>query len=534
MVCAPPPPQPRAVTRTRSAPSKRKTSARKATAAKPSRGAKGVAVAPPPSVELAKAATAPREPAAKPSTRQSVGGTAFYGGHIATRETNPKLVGARKWRTYENVLHNCRIVAAGVRYFLALVVKAGWKFEPRDDSPEAAKIAEQVDAIVTDLGTPFRRIVRRLAMYRFHGFAAAEWVTKRREDGAVGFADLYPIDPHTVDRWIPDAHNSVVGLVQRNPQTHADTPIARSKLVYVVDDALGSSPEGVGLLRHIVDAFEKLQRYEQLEGWGYETDLRGVPLIHAPLTAWEEWAGNDEGRKAQVAKWQALFQRIIDGHVKGPDTGFLIDSQPYSDSNGNPSSVPQQRLELLKGDAGPHEEIANAIKRLTYEIARILGVQALLAGSDGAGSLALSREAFAALRELIDSTLEDLAEAIQKDFVERLGQLNGWPDDKLPWVKTDKVQLRDVADIAAALRDLAAAGVTVTRADELVAEFFDLLGLTAPSGEDDELDAMLGGEPVDPDDLPADPEDIDEPEDDEPPPEPEPAPVRKRRTRRKR
>ena len=80
-----------------------------------------------------------------------------------------------------------------------------------------------------------------------------------------------------------DETGYLIGVVQRIPQTQRDTYLPREKIVYVVDDTLNDSPEGMGLFRHLARPSRHLKRYEQLEGFGYEMDLSGVPLVRMPL-----------------------------------------------------------------------------------------------------------------------------------------------------------------------------------------------------------------------------------------------------------
>lgn len=417
---------------------------------------------------------------AAPTVAIGVGGTAIYGGYIQPIESDSRLTGRERYKTFSNLLVNVSILGAGVRYFLNLVAKAAWKVEPADDSPRAKELAETVEHIMGDMETPWHRVVRRAAMYRFYGFSVQEWIAKRREDGLIGMADIEPRPQNTIERWDTERSGKVIGVVQRSPQTYDELAIPREKLVYLVDDSLSDSPEGLGLFRHCVAPAMRLRRYEQLEGFGFENDLKGVPLARAPLT---ELAKMVKAGKLTQEQMDALVQPLrdfIDQHIKNPQLGLLLDSQTWqtTDERHTPSGQPQFNLELLDGGTYSLEEVSNAIMRVVRELARILGVEHLLLGEDSGGSYALSRDKSHNFGLIIDSTLKELREQFQKDFLGPLWLLNGWEEELKPTLKTEQVTYRDIEQISSVLRELATAGIVLDRDDEAVHEVFDLLGLS--------------------------------------------------------
>ena len=126
----------------------------------------------------------------RPTVPVGAMGTALYGGYIQDAEESKLLKDGTKYKTYSEMLANVSIVAAGVRYFLNLTAKAKWNFTPSDGDPDGM-YAELAEAILTDdPRTPWHRIVRRAAMYRFYGFSVQEWTARRREDGVMTLAEL--------------------------------------------------------------------------------------------------------------------------------------------------------------------------------------------------------------------------------------------------------------------------------------------------------------------------------------------------------
>lgn len=413
-------------------------------------------------------------------------GTAVFGGYIQTVEKNAKLTGRERYRTFSEILANTTIVAAGVRYFVNLVARAGWNVEPAavegGQQGQAEMIAQTIDDMMFAMETPWHRVVRRAAMYRFYGFSVQEWTAARREDGLVGFADIAPRPQITIERWGLDITGRVLGVWQRSAQTQQEIPIPRAKIVYMVDDTLSDSPEGLGLFRHVVEPANRLETYERLEGFGYETDLRGIPVLRGPFAALEAAVQAGEITAEEKTASENQLISFAQNHNKNPQLALLLDSITYQDTEGSPTNNLQWNAELLEGNTGSNsfEAIGATIERLNREIARVLGVEGLLLGSTRHGSEALARDKSHNFALIIDSTLDEIAEQMEKDFIAPIMRLNGWDMALAPTFKTEPVQYRDIEQITGALRDLAQAGAPSMPGDPAIEQVYNLMGLTAP------------------------------------------------------
>lgn len=433
-----------------------------------------------------------------PTSELGVGGTAVYGGNLVSNEGPAELIGRAKYKSFSDAIANVAIIGAAVRTFLNLVSNATWKFEPAADSGDAGQeMADKVSDIFHDMKIPWHRVVRRLAGHRYFGFAVAEWVAKRNEDGTIGFANVLTLPQLTIERWWLEKDGSVLGVIQTSPQTGKDVTLPREKLVYVVDDSLNDSPEGLGLLRHVSDSVKRLQRLQELELWGYAGDLRGIPVGRAPLFELDQAVKSKKITKAQADNLLNGLDLFIQNHVKNPDLGILLDSTPYKGTGEQrtPSATPQWGLELLDGGSYSLEAVAAAIVRIQREIARVLGVEHLMLGENSSGSRALSNDKTQSFGLMVDGTLTEIREAVDQDMLGPLFELNGWDEKLKPTLKTEAVAFRNAEELSAVIRDLATAGVQVDRQDEAVQEIMDLLGLTrlAPLAEIDS-DLVLSSE----------------------------------------
>lgn len=429
-----------------------------------------------------------------PSRRAGVSGVPAPGGYLEDGEKRPELHGPRKFKTYSELIANVSIVAACVRLYLELVGKAGWIVEPAKDSGrEGEKIAELVEAILYDLERPWSRVVKRAAMYRPIGFSWQEWIAKRRPDGLVGFLDIEPRSQSTIERWDVDEEGIVHGVWQVSPHDFRESYLPRSKAVYIADDSISDSPEGLGILRHAAPDAMRLQAYERLEGIGFETDLRGIPVGRVPYSTLDAMVKDGKITKEQAEKWAAPIEGFVTDHKKAVDTGLVIDSAVYRtiDESASPSGQRMFDVSLLSAGNTSQEAAAAAIARLVRSLARLFGCEGLLLGENGAGSLAMAKDKSSTLGLVVDGALVDIAEQFEHDLLPPLARMNGWNPELLPTLKTEKLQHRDVLDIVDSLERMARAGAPIMPDDEVINAVRRLLGLPEVDLSAIDLDASL-------------------------------------------
>ncbi|BAO53107.1 virion protein [Pseudomonas phage KPP23] len=442
---------------------------------------------------------------ARVNPKETIGGgqTAVIGGYIQDNESNPKLSGVSKYREYSNALANCTVVSAGVRYVLNLIAKAVWSMDPKDESPLAEAYAEFAESLIYDTETPWPRIIRKAAMFRFNGAAVLEWTAKTRADGMIGLADIENRPLATIERWDVDDAGHVLGVWQRVSQTGAEVYIPREKFAYFLDDSISDSPEGMGLFRHIIEKVDRLREYERLEGVGYETDLRGIPVGRAPLASMREQLDRKLITKEQYNAMLFPIRSFLQNHIKGPKLGLMLDSSVYQDASPDmkQSSTPKWDMDLLKAGSTSLPEVAKTIERITHEIARVLGTEGLLLGGDGRGTQALSADKSQNLFLIVNSTLREMAEVVKKDILTPAFQMNGLDLDLMPDPRPEEIQAQDIEKIARALKDIAASSAILPPDAQAVKELFNMLGLTAPEIDDLAADAALYGSGELPEDL---------------------------------
>lgn len=422
---------------------------------------------------------------AKPNAAQGTPGFQVAGGYLVTKERNAKLVGRERYRTFSDILQNTSIVAAGTRHFLNIIAQPEWNVEPAldlgdDSSDEAKAVAEFCErALFNDCGTNWTRLVRRGGQYRYYGYAFEEYKMIRNDEGRLTVDDIYQRPQHTIERWDIADTGDVLGVWQRSPQTGAENYIRREKLIYLLDDTLTDSPEGMGLFRQIVEPAERLRELVRLEATGYSRDMRGLPIARAPLAAMKKAEMTDE----EVAAATQTLSSFAGIEAKDKDTYLLLDSSTYlseSENGESVSSVPQWDLQFASYSASGLDEIGKAIDRINIEIARVLGVEGLMIGTGSSGSRAASEDKSANLYLHANAALDDIGEAYERDLFGALLRYNGIDKSLRPRLVHEDVQRKDFEGMASAIRDMTQAGVAITNGDELVSEFFGMMGLTPP------------------------------------------------------
>jgi alkylated DNA nucleotide flippase Atl1 len=429
-------------------------------------------------------------PKVNPYKEVGVSGTAIFGGYVENIERDHKLYGPERYRTAADILANVSIVAAGIRFFLNLAASPEWSVEAAQDlgegkSSDAAKeAAEFMEEVLESTATSWSRIVRRSGMYRYHGFGIQEWTAKKRADGRTVLEDIESRPQHTIEKWIPDEDGSILGVQQRSPQTGKLLWLPRAKYVYLVDDMLSDSPEGMGLFRHLVEPAERIKKYLKLEGQGFERDLRGIPIARAPIDEINRAVAGGAMTKENGEMLLAAHRKFVKTQVRAEDTGIVMDSTPYKGVTADGTTISNTYkwgVELLTGGALSVKDIGGkggAIDRLNHDMARILGVEALLLGEQGSGNRALGEDKSRNLYLAVNGTVGDIREAMQRDIRDPIWALNGLPDEIKPKLKTEDVAFKDVVALSTMLSNMALAGAVLQADDPAIDDMRDLAGLS--------------------------------------------------------
>lgn len=410
-----------------------------------------------PGVDVAKTAPyasggfAPTAPVPPPTKSAGSDGVSIFGGFLVSGERDPRLQGQNKWTTFDNTILNVAIVGSAVNIWTTLAKSVKWSATP---NKRGGRDAEHAVEIVTEglfeaqMGTPWRQVVGQKVLKKFRGFSLHEMLIRRRSDGRIVCGDLQDRPQWTIWRWNkPDEQSPWLGVEQLTRSGPGTYYIPRERLFYSVENALSPSPEGVGLLRMLAEPVRILELYQQWEGIGFQTDLRGIPLARAPLSKLLDEvdpSGNmtENERKAAVKASVTFLTDLLAGHNKRADQGVLIDSKPYTTKDGpqTPSQVAEWAFELVKGATSGMAEVGAAIARITRDVARVMNAEFMLLGDTGSGSDAMHEDKTEMFGLVADGALDDIADDAGRDIAARLVALNGLdPETCTPTIQHEPI-----------------------------------------------------------------------------------------------
>ena len=240
-----------------------------------------------------------------------------------------------------------------------------------------------------------------------------------------------------------------------------------------------------------------MQALRKQRNEGFVTDLNGIPWIQAPIQALRAQIGQKVGNKVWTEKdveaALAPLKTFAKNHVRTKETALLTDSAPHLDVDQKATSHKLYSVDLLKAGASSFKDQNDAIRDMVWEIAIVLGVEYLLTGSKGDGSLAMATQKADDFYMLVIGTLNALAETFRRDLLTWLWILNGWDVETVPELTFDKLEFANVAEVVRSLfASFTGAGVTLSRTEEdleLVNRILAHYGLPPLAPEDPEMAA---------------------------------------------
>lgn len=437
-------------------------------------------------------------------------GVVAYGGYISSGEGNAALTGRQKWVTYANAIHEA-VVGTGVRLFGNLLAGTEWHCEPNE---HGGKDADRGVEIVTEgligaqLGKPWSAIVRKAALYRLFGFSLHATSLKRRNDGLIVYSDIAHRPQHTIETWHRvDECSAWESVGQRtNAGTVFDIPL--DECLYLVDDTLTDSPEGVGLLRHVIELVRRLGHYQRLEGKAFFEDMGGIPIARAPI---EQIVGSLEGTEAstRVTSMTQNLQDAVRRRVKTPEEvqWLMLDSATYQGSDPNTiSGIQKWGIEILKSETHGIAEVNTVIQRLQLEIARVLTTEfSMVGGGDSAGSFGMHEDKTAMFAWNLETTATEVGDAATRQLARRLVAANGLdPDTCTPRLVHAPISTESILTVTQALANITASGMQ--HDDPAIPVLRKRMRLPPPPDRDAELMMPRYTAPA----TPTDPDDGDE------------------------
>ena len=360
-------------------------------------------------------------------------GLSMYSG-ITVEEIHRELNWPMSARTYQKMSYSVSVNAC-LSLYENLISKVTWRTVP----PESATAEEKQQAkfvfeCLNDMSIPFRQVIKDTLSSNVYGFAILEKVYRRRNkssgsmysDDKIGLKKIALRNQETIEKFIfDDTGNEVIGVKQNlygfnSGQYSSNNPstvvLPRSKFMHITTGRNRNDPFGKSPLRDVYLAWRYLEVMSEMEATGVSRDLQGIPLMRAPASIMSGDASPEQ--KAQYAS----LQNIIRNLQSNSQSGVILPS-----ATDETSRLPLYDLSLLSSGSGTKNYDVTSIKE--YYQAQIytgLFADVLQLGNSGVGSFSLGILKNSLTGAAVESMLDNIVEAFNRDVIRQLYELNGW------------------------------------------------------------------------------------------------------------
>ena len=407
-----------------------------------------------------------------------VSGKNTYTGDIRADEFLTELRGRRAIQKYREMRDNNATIGA-VMYATEQVLRdVKIKVVPANDSEEAKREVEFVKSIFMDMEHSLEDHISEALSYLTYGFSWFEVVYKRRQgdarsgkknskydDGRIGVRKIAIRAPWTVESFVVDQKTGdILGLQQEMGWNRRPAMIPIEKSLYYRTTSFNNDPSGRSILRNAYSAYTYLNKIQAYEAIAIERELHGVPIGRMPA----EYLSADATSEQSSLKSQ--FEAIL-RDLKNNEQGYaLLPSDPYVDVDGKPTNQRLMDVELISANGNRSIDIDPVVKRYQHDIARSVMAEFLMLGGGNTGSYALSKSKTDLFLRSMESYINTIVTVLNKQLIERLWQLNGLPYETMPKLVAGDVAPHDLREIAAFLRNLNGAEISVSQHPEVVEE----------------------------------------------------------------
>lgn len=326
-----------------------------------------------------------------------------------------------------------------------LMNRAEMYVEPFDDTPKHRERAKFLYSCLHDMEETFQQTMQNTFPVLDYGFHISEKVYRRRlkingskyNDGLVGLKCLATRPQASIEKWnFSEDGRELIGVSQSIANLENNyrfsnltdenglIKIPREKFVLFNVDPTNGNPEGNSILKAAYLAYKQLTLLTDNMMTGVAKDTQGLPVIGIPPQYMSADASDD-----QKAVYQ-MFMKIVDDLASGTQRGIVMPKSYDMDSKGEMFTV-----ELLESKGGKAYNVLEIIKTLQANILSVLSCDAVKMGSDTAGSLSLQDGDTNLLALQVSYRLMEIANALNKDLVRQLWELNGWDLAEMPQIK---------------------------------------------------------------------------------------------------
>lgn len=352
---------------------------------------------------------------------------------ITNEEIHRELNWPYSAKTYQKMSYSVSVNAC-LSLYENLISKVTWRTVPPDNATADEKSkAKFVHECLNDMDIPFRQVIKDTLSSNTYGFAVLEKVYRRRNknsgsmysDDKIALKKIALRNQETIEKFIFDeSGNEVIGVKQNlsgfNNGSYSNKPLTivlpRSKFMHITTGRNRNDPYGKSPLRDVYLAWRYLEVMSEMEATGVSRDLQGIPLMRAPAQIMQADASPEQ--KAQYA----ALQNIIRNLQTNSQSGVILPSAVDETTRAN-----LYDLTLLSTEGGRKNYDVGKIKE--YYQAQIytgLFADVLQLGVNGVGSFSLGILKNSLTGAAVESMLDNIVEAFNRDVIRQLYELNGW------------------------------------------------------------------------------------------------------------
>jgi hypothetical protein len=354
------------------------------------------------------------------------------------------------------------------------------------DDPEAQKYADYVKEVFNDMEHTLDDHISEALSSLTYGFSLFEVVYKRRvgpnlldkkrnskyTDGYWGVRKLASRAQWTIQDFDVDKKSGdVLGVRQEFALMGASSSyIPKDKLIHYRTTTVNNDPSGRSILRNAYKSYTFLTNLQTIEAIAVERELHGVPVGRMPA----EYLGID-ATDAQKALRQNFESMLRD--LKLNEQGYaLLPSDLLLDNEGKSTGGVAARLmdiELITSNGSRNIDVDPIIRRYQHDISRSVMAEFLMLGSSSSGSYALSKSKTDLFLRSMESYINSIYDILNKQLVEPLWMLNGFPIEMMPTLKAGDVAPHDLKELGSYLRNLNGANIDLSNQPEIINELLN-------------------------------------------------------------
>ena len=372
-------------------------------------------------------------------------------------------------RTFKQMTYH-PAVNTPLALFQHLIGKVEWEVvPPPNPTDEEKRQTEFIQQCLDDMDHPFKDFIKDALSSNIFGFSVHEKVFRRRlkskgsmyDDGLIGLKKITLRNQETIEKFIFDeAGNEVIAVKQsvknvRNnygrysgSRLKTDVIIPKEKFVLITTGNNRNDPYGKSPLRDVYLPWRYLTIIEEIEAAGIAKDLQGLPVMYIPA----QYMAPDASPE-QKAAYEA-YKNIIRNIQNNSQSGLILPSNVDPETRQKLFSI-----ELLSAEGKKNFDTVKIKEYYKTAIYTGLFADILVLGNNNVGSFALGQIKNSLTGSAVESMLDNIVEAFNRQVIRQLYELNGFDTSRHCRLDYDGLNNTDLETLSKAIQRIAAVGL---------------------------------------------------------------------------